>query len=78
MANEHIIYIMITHKKYAPDLGTYFSFDIAAFNCVEHRIVEIVRDATADRDAAEHIVMALNQYLLSPIHLSEVIHDMLS
>ena len=78
MANGHIIYMLITHKKYAPDLGTYFSFDIAAFNCIEHRIVEIVRDATADRDAAEHVVMALNQHLLSPIHLRDVIHDMLS
>ena len=78
MANEHIIYMLITHKKYAPDLGTYFSFDIAAFNCIEHRIVEIVRDATADRDAAEHVVTALNQHLLSPIHLRDVIHDMLS
>ena len=78
MANEHIIYMLITHKKYAPDLGTHFRFDIAAFNCIEHRIVEIVRDAAADRDAAEHIVMAFNQHLLSPIHLRDVIHDMLN
>ena len=78
MTNEFIIYMLITHEKYAPDIGTYDSFDIAAFNCIEHRIVEIVRDATVDRDTAEHIVMALNQYQLSPIHLSEVIHDMLN
>ena len=78
MANEFIIYMLITHEKYAPDLGTYCSFDIAALNCIEHRIVEIVRDVTADRETAEHIVGLLNQHLLSPIHLSEVIHDMLN
>ncbi len=71
-------YIMMPKIRYAPGIGTYVSYDIAAYDCFERDIVEIVWDVTPDRNTALHIVEMLNRHQLSPIHMEDVIHDMLN
>ena len=71
-------YIMMPKIRYAPGIGTYASYDIAAYDCFEHDIVSIVWDATSDRDLALRMVGQFNRYQLSPIHLKDAIADMLS
>lgn len=70
-------YIMMPKIRYAPDIGTYVSYDIAAYDCLQRDIVEIVWDVTADRSLALRMVGKLNRYQLSPIHLKAAILDML-
>ena len=71
-------YIMISSLKYAPGIGTYASYDLAAYDCFKRDIVSIVWDATSDRDLALRMVGQFNRYQLSPIHLKDAIADMLS
>ena len=70
-------YIMMPKFRYAQGVGTYVSYDIAAYDCFERDIVALVPDVTADRDSALHIVGKLNKHQLSPIHLNDAILDML-
>ena len=70
-------YIMMPKIRYARELGTYVSYDIAAYDCLARDIVALVPDVTADRDTALHIVGQLNKHQLSPIHLNDAILDML-
>ena len=70
-------YIMMPKIRYARELGTYVSNDIAAYDCLARDIVALVPDVTADRDTALHIVGQLNKHQLSPIHLNDAILDML-
>lgn len=71
-------YIMISSLKYAPGIGTYASFDIAAYDCFKRDIVSIVWDVTSDRELALRMCQKFNRYQLSPIHLEEDIIDMLT
>nr|WP_325196355.1 DUF6514 family protein [uncultured Oscillibacter sp.] len=68
-------YIMISSLKYATGIGTYASYDIAAFDIFHRRIDDIVFDVTADRNKALRIIEKFNRYQLSPIHLEEAILD---
>lgn len=77
MLKDMIQYIMQPKIRYAPEIGTYVSYDIAAYDCFERDIVSVIWDVTADRKTALHIVEKLNRYQLSPIHLIDVIQDML-
>ena len=78
MMNDLNQYIMMPKIRYAPDIGTHVSYDIAAYDCFDCDIVAIVWDVTSDRNTALHIVETLNRNQLSPIHLEDVIHDMLN
>ncbi len=75
--NDLVQYIMLPKIRYAPGIGTYASYDIAAYDCFALDIVEIAWDVTSDRDTALHIVEKLNRFQLSPCHLIDVIQDML-
>ena len=77
MLNDSIQYIMMPKIRYAPDAGTYVSYDIAAYDCFDHDIVTIVWDVTSDRNLALCMCADFNRYQLSPCHLKEAIHDML-
>ena len=66
-------YIMISSLKYAPGIGTYASYDLAAYDCFKRDIVSIVWDVTSDRDLALRMCERFNRYQLSPIHLKEAI-----
>lgn len=71
-------YIMTPKIRYAPGIGTYVSYDIAAYDCFERDIVAIVWDATSDRNLALRMVGKFNRYQLAPCHLKDAILDMLA
>ena len=77
MINDLTQYIMMPKIRYAIGIGTYASFDIAAYDCFKRDIVSIVWDVTSDRDLALRMVGQFNRYQLSPIHLKDAIADML-
>lgn len=70
-------FIMMPKIRYAQDIGTYVSYDIAAYDCFKRDIITIVWDVTSDRDFALRMCEMFNRYQLSPIHLEEAIIDML-
>ena len=70
-------YIMISSLKYASGIGTYASFDIAAYDCFKRDIVSIVWDVTSDRYLALRMCERFNRYQLSPIQLEDAILDMI-
>ena len=78
MMNDLTQYIMMPKIRYATGIGTYVSYDIAAYDGLKRDFVTIVWDATSDRDLALRMVGQFNRYQLSPIHLEEAIIDMLT
>lgn len=70
-------YIMMPKIRYAPGIGTYISYDIAAYDCFERNIVAIAWDVTSDRNLALRMVGRFNRYQLAPCHLKEAVLDML-
>ena len=77
MMNDLTQYIMMPKIRYAAGIGTYVSYDIAAYDCFKRDIVSIVWDVTSDRELALRMCEMFNRYQLSPIHLEEAIIDML-
>jgi hypothetical protein len=77
MMQDLVQYIMMPKIRYAPDIGNYVSYDIAAYDCFERDIVSIVQDVTSDRDLALGIVERFNRIQLSPCNLGEEIRAML-
>ena len=77
MMKDLIQYIMMPKIRYAPGIGTYVSYDIAAYDCFEQDIVAIAWDVTADRNTALRIVGKFNRYQLAPCHLLDAIFDLL-
>ncbi len=71
-------YIMMPKIRYAREIGTYVSYDIAAYDCFARDIVEIVPDVTPDRDLALRMVEQFNRYQLAPCHLRDAVLDMLT
>lgn len=70
-------YIICPKIRYAPGIGTYVSYDIAAYDGLKRDIVEIVWDVTSDRNLALCMVGKFNRYQLAPCHLEDAILDML-
>ena len=70
-------YIMMPKLRYAREIGTYVSYDIAAYDGFARDIVEIVPDVTADREVALRMCEQFNRYQLDPCHLLDAVHDML-
>lgn len=70
-------YIMMPKFRYARDLGTYVSYDIAAYDCFARDIVALVPDVTADREAALRMVEMFNRHQLEPCHLEDAVYNML-
>ena len=52
MMKDQTQYIMMPKIRYAQDIGTYVSYDIAAYDCFARDIVALVPDVTADRETA--------------------------
>lgn len=77
MMNDLTQFIMIPTIRYSTGIGTYVSYDIAAYDSFERDIVAIVWDATVDRNLALHMCQKFNRYQLSPVHLKEAILDMI-
>lgn len=77
MLKDMIQYIMLPKIRYAPEIGTYISYDIAAYDSFEHDIVAIVWDVTPDRNLALRMCGHFNRYQLAPCHLNDAVLDML-
>lgn len=78
MMRDFIQYIIIPRWRYAPELGTYVSYDIAAFDSQWLAIVSVLQDVTTDRDLALRMTERFNRAQLAPCHLKEAVLDMLS
>ena len=72
-----ISYFMFRRKNYAPEIGTYYSYDIAAYGPLIMGPVQMIRDVSVDAELVFRMVMAFNKYSLSPLHLKDAILDML-
>lgn len=70
-------YVMLPKIRYAAEIGTYASYDIAAYDFFSHDITEIVWDVTADRELALHLVNTFNRVQLEPSRLKAAIIAML-
>lgn len=77
MMNDQIQYIMQPKIRYAPGVGTFVSYDIAAYDSFVRDIVQTIWDVTSDRNLALCICDRFNRYQLSPCHLMDAIQDML-
>ena len=77
MMNDLTQYIMMPKIRYAQEIGTYVSYDIAAYCCFERDIVEVIPDVTSDRDLALRMIECFNRAQLSPCQLKEAVLDML-
>lgn len=77
MMNDLTQYIMMPKIRYARGIGTYVSYDIAAYDCFHHDIVAIIPDATSDRNLALRMTSKFNRHQLSPCHLYDAVLDML-
>lgn len=78
MMKDQTQYIMMPKIRYAQDIGTYVSYDIAAYDCFARDIVALVPDVTADRETALRMVTMFNRHQLEPCHLIDTIQDMLT
>ncbi|MBQ8389580.1 MAG: hypothetical protein IJX52_01190 [Oscillibacter sp.] len=77
ITKDTVWYIARPSIKYAQGIGTYASYDIAAYDCFQRDIVEIALDVTSSRSRALRIVERFNRSQLAPCHLAEAILDML-
>ena len=68
---------MFRRKKYAPELGTYYSYDIVVYARIMDGPVAILRDVTPDGDLVFRMVELFNRCGLSPLHLKDAVLDML-
>ena len=72
-----ISYFMFRRKKYAPEIGTYYSYDIVVYGLLHQGPVQILQDVSTDAEQVFRMVMAFNRYSLSPLHLKDAVLDML-
>ena len=68
---------MFRRKNYAPEIGTYHSYDIVAYGPLILGPVQIVRDVSTDAELVFRMVSAFNRCGLSPLHLKDAITDIL-
>ena len=71
------VYFMFLRKRTAPEIGSYHSYDIVAYDRIIDGPVAIIRDVTPDGDLAFRMVELFNRLDLSLIHLKDVVLDML-
>lgn len=70
-------YIMMPKIRYAREIGTYVSYDIAAYDCFACDIVAIIPDVTPDRNLALRMCGQFNRNQLEPCHLKDAVLSML-
>lgn len=69
------MYCIEPEKLHHPDLGEYSTYGI---RIVSSDDMEILHDVSVCENSVNYIVKMINQYHLSPIHLYDVVVDMLS
>ena len=72
-----VSYFMFRRKKYAPEIGTYYSYDIVVYGLLQQGPVQILQDISTNAELVFRMVMAFNRYSLSLLHLKDVVLDML-
>jgi len=55
----------------------YIGYDIVAYDLRKKSILAVVPDVTTNRDYAEELAERFNRNRLSPIHLEDVMEDLL-
>ena len=70
-------YFMFRRKQNAPEIGTYLSYDIVAYDHLIDRPAAVIRDVTPDGDLAYRMVERFNRLDLPLIHLKDAVLDML-
>ena len=70
-------YFMFRRKQNTAELGTYMSYDIVVYRELYQKPVQIVRDVSPDGDLVFRMVQIFNRCRLSPLHLMDIIPDML-
>lgn len=65
-------------QQYHPDLGWYTTYLLSAEQKVDNswEQMEIIHDVTPNRALAQKIAFLCTEYQLSPIHMRDVIEDM--
>lgn len=66
-------YSVIEERLFSEDLGGYTSYGLLVTGAQELRL----SDVSPDREFVAALAMQFNELQLSPIHLSEVIQDLL-
>lgn len=74
----HYTYFMFQRKYSTPEIGTYYSYDIAVYGPLYRGPVQVVRDMSTDGNLVFHMITAFNAYALSPEHLIDAVQDFLS
>ena len=77
MMRNSIQYIMEPKARHSSEIATYISYDLVAYDCLRCENVAIDHDVTSDKDLAFSIVRKFNEHQLDPVHLRNVIFDML-
>lgn len=72
-----VTYFMFRRKANAPELGEYYTFDIAVYGDLWRKPLAVIRDVAQDGDLAFRMIQTFNRCHLSPIHLKDAILDML-
>ena len=72
-------YRIVTELWYRPELGTYRTYGIQSRvrRHLRWRTVRLIHDVTADYQLIRQMTTLFNRYQLCPIHLTDVIYDML-
>ena len=68
-------YRMIAERRQDVDVGTYMAYGIALFD--GERPLRYIPDVFLQREKAQELVACCNRLALDPIHLDDVIEDML-
>lgn len=69
----------VVEEMYTTENKTRVSYGIIAYhNNDDKKIISTIHDITSDRVLIDELVKHCNELLLSPIHLEDVIIDMLS
>ena len=71
-------YFMFQRKYSTPEIGTYYSYDIAVYGPLYRRPVRIVRDVSTNGELVFRMITTFNAYALSPEYLIDAVQDFLS
>lgn len=69
-------YLPFREELHSDDIGTYVSYGIQVF--VSHgNMIESISDVSVDKDFVTELCALWTQHQLSPIHIREVLDDIL-
>lgn len=72
-----ITYMVFGEKRNDPDIGTYHTYSLAAYQGVSNRPVRVLRDVSVNAEEALRLASLFNEHRLSPIHMKDAVMDLL-